>query len=206
MKKEKIALLALCGMLVCGGTVGGAYALYTGLSDTTANQFTIKAGKLAESDGDKVGEIEEDKWDAENAGDLMPNSEVEKNPKFISNAEYEAWCIMKVSIPTASMKIGGENTASVYDAVSLKGLDLDNWSLVGEKKSSTVGKNSVYYYGYKTTRAKGEETTELFTSIKVPDISELETNLTDTVDVAVHVVQAEGYETVAQAFAALGIV
>ena len=198
-------MLALCGILACGGAVGGAYALYTGYSETTENQFTIKAGKLDETNSDKVGVIEEDLWDKTNAEDMMPNQEVAKNPKFISNAEYEAWCIMKVAVPAETMKIGGEETASVYDMVSLEGLDTTNWTLLKEQKSDTAGTDSVYYYGYNTTISKGESTSELFTSIKVPDISELESNVSDTVDVSAQIVQAEGYETIAEAFAVLGI-
>lgn len=205
MKKNKLAVLALCGMLACGGVVGGAYAYYSGISETTENQFTIKAGKQDEVNGDKIGEIEEDKWDPTNAEDLAPNQEVEKNPKFISNAEYEAWCIMKVSIPTETMKVGAETTAAVHDAVTLEGLDTANWTLLKAQKSGTDGTDSVYYYGYNQTVAKNEETTELFTSIKVPDITELEANFVDTVDVSAHIVQAEGYATVTDAFAVLGI-
>lgn len=205
MKKSKLAVLAMCGMLACGGVVGGAYAYYSGISETTENQFTIKAGKLDETNGEKVGVIEEDLWNPENADDLAPNQEVAKNPKFTSKAEYEAWCIMKVSVPTETMKIGGETTASVYDTVTLEGLDTENWTLLKEQKSNTDGTDSVYYYGYNTTVEKDESTTELFTAIKVPDISELTENFSDTVDVAAHIVQAEGYETVTDAFATLGI-
>lgn len=195
----------MCGMLACGSVAGGAYAYYSGISETTENQFTIKAGKLDEDNADKVGVIEEDKWVPENAEELVPNKSVAKNPKFISKAEYEAWCIMKVSIPTETMKVGGADTASVHNVVSLEGLDTTNWTLLKEQKSDVDGTDSVYYYGYNTTVDKDEATTELFTSIKVPDISELGENFSDTVDVAAHIVQAEGYETVADAFVTLGI-
>ena len=161
-------MLAICGILACGSAAGGAYALYSGISDTMENQFTIKAGKLNESDDSKIGEIEEDLWDPENAKDLMPNQVVPKNPKFISSAEYEAWCIMKVMIPTKSMKIGGEDTASVYEMVTLENLDNENWTLLKAKKSDKEGTDSVFYYGYKTSLSKGDETTPLFTAIKVP--------------------------------------
>jgi len=198
-------MLAICGILACGSAAGGAYALYSGISDTMENQFTIKAGKLNESDDSKIGEIEEDLWDPENAKDLMPNQVVPKNPKFISSAEYEAWCIMKVMIPTKSMKIGGEDTASVYEMVTLENLDNENWTLLKAKKSDKEGTDSVFYYGYKTSLSKGDETTPLFTAIKVPNISELESNITDTVNVSVYTIQTEGYETIQDAFSTLGV-
>lgn len=205
MKKSKLAALALCGILTCGGVVGGAYALYSGMTSTTENTFTIKAGKSNETDEAKIGTITEDKWDPDNADNLGPNQEVEKNPKFTSNAEYEAWCIVKVEIPTVSMKVGTETTAAVHDAVTLEGVDTSGWTKVGEKVSSTAGTNSVYYYGYKTVLNKGDVTSELFTSIKVPDISELSSNLTDSVDVSATIIQAEGYASVDAAFAGLGL-
>ena len=198
-------MLALCGMLACGSAAGGAYAVYTGLSEVSENQFTIKAGKLYETDKDKVGEIVEDQWNPENAKGMMPNQEVPKNPKFTSNAEYDAWCIMKVAVPTEIMKIGGESTEQVHDMVTLKGVDRTNWTLLKAQKSTKDGTDSIYYYGYKTTLSKGESTSELFTSILVPDISELSSNVTDTVNVTVHLVQSEGYDTISDAFDTLGV-
>ncbi len=205
MKKNKIAMLALCGILACGGAAGGAYALYSGSLQATENQFTIKAGKLRETDAAKVGTITEDKWNPENATDLMPNQEIEKNPKFISNAEYEAWCVMKVAIPTEVMKVGGEDTADLYDLVELCGVDTENWTLLEADKSMEDGTDSLYYYGYNHPLSKGEETSELFTSIKVPNISELTATVTDTVNVSAYIVQTEGYTDVEEAFVALGI-
>ena len=205
MKKNKIAMLALCGILACGSAAGGAYALYSGMSQTMENQFTIKAGKLNEIDSEKIGVIEEELWNPEHAKGLMPNQVVPKNPKFISSAEYEAWCIMKIGIPTEIMKIGGEDTAAVYDMVTLEGLDEDNWVLLKSKKSDKDGTDSIYYYGYKTALKKGDATTELFTAIKVPNISELASNITDTVNVSVFTVQTEGYNTIQDAFVTLGV-
>ena len=135
----------------------------------------------------------------------MPNQIVPKNPKFVSNVEYDAWCIMKVTVPTEIMKIGGEDTATVYDMVNLYGLDTTNWTLMKALKSSKDGTDSVYYYGYNKTLAKGDETSELFTAIQVPDISELGSNVTDTVNVAVHVIQSAGYPIIQDAFATLGV-
>lgn len=202
MKKSKLAMLALCGVLTCGGAAGGAYAIYTGVTETTENQFTIVSGKMNEV-GDKVGEITEDKWKPENATGLMPNQEIQKNPKFTSNAEYDAWCIMKVSIPVASMKIGGAETETVCDMVSLLGVDTVNWAVLKEIKSETAGTNTVYYYGYRRPLSKGESTSELFTGIKVPNISELTSNVTDTIDISVNVVQKVGFSTVKEAFSSL---
>lgn len=204
MKKSKLAMLALCGALTCGGAAGSAYAIYTGLTETTENQFTIVAGKKDET-GDKVGEITEDKWNPDEATGLMPNQEIQKNPKFTSNAEYDAWCIMKVSIPVASMKVGGEETEKVYDMVSLRGLDSTNWTLLKEEKSQSVGTNTVYYYGFRKPLSKGQSTTELFAAIKVPDVSELTTNVTDSLDVSAHIVQKIGFNTVREAFSSLGL-
>jgi len=108
-------------------------------------------------------------------------------------------------IPTKSMKIGGEDTASVYEMVTLENLDNENWTLLKAKKSDKEGTDSVFYYGYKTSLSKGDETTPLFTAIKVPNISELESHITDTVNVSVYTIQTEGYETIQDAFSTLGV-
>lgn len=198
-------MLALCGVLACGSAAGGAYSLYTAISSISENQFTVKAGKLYETNQDKIGVIEEDKWNPENAKAMVPNQVVAKNPKFISNAEYEAWCIMKVMVPTENMKIGGEDTEKAYELVSLQGVDTENWTYLKSIKSNKAGNDTVYYYGYNVPLEKGDETTELFTSIKVPDISELATNITDTINVSVYLVQSVGYDTIRDAFSTLGV-
>ena len=149
--------------------------------------------------------IEEDQWNPENAKAMMPNQVVAKNPKFISSAEYEAWCILKVTVPTENMKIAGESTAKPYELVSLQGIDTENWTSLKTITSSRAGNDSVYYYGYNVPLEKGEETTELFTSIKVPDISELTTNVTDTVNVTAFLVQTVGYDSIEAAFSTLGV-
>lgn len=202
-KKNKVIMLALCGTLTCG--VGGAYALYSGATQETINTFTIKAGKSNETDESKVGSIIEDKWNPDNAENLSPNQLVEKNPQFSSNAEYEAWVIMQVEIPTVAMKIDNDTDYLTHDAVILEGIDTKNWKKLGEKVSSSVGTNSVYYYGYQKKVNKGDVTSELFTGIRVPDIVDLVSNFTDSVDISAAIIQAEGYADIDAAFRGLGL-
>lgn len=205
MKKSKIAVLALCGLLTCGGAIGGAYALYSGYTQDVENTFTIKAGSSNETDSDKVGAVKEDKWDPDNADDLAPNQIVDKNPVFTSNAEYEAYVIIKVDVPTVIMRLAGETNAAVHDAVTLVDVDYDNWEQLASRVSDTAGTDSVYYFGYLNTLSKGQNTTELFQAIQVPDIDELTDNFTDSVDVSATIIQAEGYDSVSDAFEALGL-
>ncbi len=208
MKKQKMAVLALCGALTCGGVIGGAYALFSGNTAATENSFEIVAGAAGETDASKVGYITEDGWDAAVDADanyakgLMANSTITKDPKFTSNAEYEAYVVMKVDIPAVSMKVGEDATAKVQD-VFVPGTLGTNWALKQSDVATTAGTNSSYYYVYADTLEKNDETSELFQEMTVPNITELAVTLEDTVDVTAYIIQAEGHDSADAAFTAI---
>lgn len=201
-KIQKLALAMGCALSV-SGIAAGVYAMYSGTTKTTENIYTIKAGAAGETEQEKVGYVTEDKWKAEDATNLGPNQKIPKNPKFTSTAEYELWSIMQVDVPVAEFALG-DGQAAVQDVVTLGGLDLDGWQLLGGITSDDPGLKSTYYYGYKTVLNKNDSTTELFQELQVPNISSLDENYTGSVDVTVHIIQAVGNPTVEDAFKNLG--
>lgn len=218
------AAIAAAAVLAGGTAVGAAYAAFSGRGTATENSFTIQAGEEGgkiETDKDKGTGVVETEWPTEDkdgngipdaAEDLQPGSVVPKNPRFVSPLSYDAWVALKVEVPAANFKIAGQTTERVQDCVSLEQLNADKkWELLFQSKASEEGGHSIYYYVYKSIVSgkkqgalKGGETSSLFQSIRVPDITALSLKsngkgFSGSVRVTPYSVQAEGYETAVSA-------
>ncbi|MDO4265935.1 MAG: hypothetical protein Q4C63_05655 [Eubacteriales bacterium] len=213
--------VAAAVLLAAGTAVGAGYAAFSSRGEAAENVFTIQAGEAGgeiENDKNKGTGVVEPDWPTEDtnnngvpdrAENLQPGSVVPKNPKFVSPLSYDAWVALKVEVPAASFRIAGEDADAVHDCVTLEKLNEDGrWELLNSTVSKTEGKNSVYYYGYKSIvkgkqkgETKGGETSYLFQNIRVPDITSLSlkadgTGFSGSVKVTPYAVQAEGYENV----------
>ena len=195
-KWNKVKASVIAGAMAL--SVFGAYSAFTSVTDTKVNTFNIVAGE----DGAQAGTIVEPNWDEENAKDMLPKKTVAKDPKVVSDAAYETWVFLTVEVPAFQATLNG--TADVYDAV-IPNFNADGkWTLVKSEKSSTAGTNSCYTYGYKDKVAAKGETTSLFTEFTVPDFTKTEA-LSDSIDISGRMIQTEGYATLAEAAAALGL-
>ena len=179
-------------------SVLGAYSAFTSVTDTKVNTFNIVAGE----DGAQAGTIVEPNWDEENAKNMLPRKTVAKDPKVVSDAEYETWVFLTVEVPTFEATLNG--TADVYDAVMPNFNTDGKWTLIKSEKSSTAGADSRYIYGYKDKVAAKGETSSLFTEFTVPDFSKTEA-LSNSIDISGRMIQTEGYVTLAEAAEALGL-
>ena len=179
-------------------SVFGAYSAFTSVTDTKVNTFNIVAGE----DGAQAGTIVEPSWDEENAKDMLPKKTVAKDPKVVSDAGYETWVFLTVDVPTFQATLDGAE--DVYDAVVPNFNTDGKWTLIKSEKSDTAGTDSQYTYGYKDKVAAKGETSALFTEFTVPDFTKTEA-LKDSIDISGRMIQTEGYATLAEAAAALGL-
>lgn len=179
-------------------SVLGAYSAFTSVTDTKVNTFNIVAGE----DGAQTGTIVEPSWNEKDAKNMLPRKTVAKDPKVVSDAEYETWVFLTVDVPTFQATLNG--TADVYDAVTPNFNADGKWTLIKSEKSSTAGTDSRYIYGYKDKVAAKGETGSLFTEFTVPDFTKTEA-LKDSIDISGRMIQTEGYATLAEAAAALGL-
>ena len=205
MHKKKIIFAVLAIMLLA--TIGGAYALYTG---TASKQRILLVLQTGSSDDSSAGTIEEPHWDETKATDLQPNNQhIPKDPKLKSNVDYKAWVFIKVEIPVLSGRMDADTTDKVYDAVTIDDYDTTNWELIKQTKSTTLGTNSVYIYGYKTELAAKASTTPLFTSFSVPNFTKVNETaggkFTDSIDVSGAMISSDGTLTLDTAAAQLGL-
>lgn len=223
-RRLRRAAIAAAALLAGGTAVGAAYAAFSGRGTATENSFTIQAGEAGgkiETDEEKGMGVVEPDWPTEDkdgngtpdaAEDLQPGAVVPKNPKFVSPLSYDAWIAMKVEVPAASFKTEGQSAEKVQDCVTLEQLNADKkWELLYQEKASEEGRHSIYYYAYKSIVAgkkpgalRGGETSSLFQSIKVPDITSLSLKgdgkgFSGNVRVTPYSVQTEGYESAVSA-------
>lgn len=201
MKMRKgIVALALCVAVSVGGV--GAYALYTASTDVVENVFTIRSG----SSSSGASEIIEANWDPTTATALQPNQEIIKDPAVKSGEGYDGWVIMRVDVPVAEMKVLSSISEIVRDILQIDVTTIPSeWTLLKSEISTTIGVDSVYYYGYTKVLKPGETTTPCFTKMNVPDMESLKTTVTDTVNVSATIVQDDGFTSVQEAWDVLGL-
>lgn len=212
MISKKMKGVLLTGA-VCATAITGAFAYFSGTAQTKENVFTIVAG---EKGNNTAGTIEEPNWPKEDtdtdgipdaAEDLVPGSEVKKDPQLKSNVEYESWAFLKVEVPTINAQMKADSGVDkVYDSVTYQ-INSSDWvdvtaSVDGAGKSDTAGENSVYVYAYNKKLSAGGKTGALFDKITVPDFTKT-TAVRDSVDVSGALIQTQGYASYNDALTAL---
>lgn len=161
MKKKKLLVAALCGALTVG-TIGGAYAYFTNVSDTAKNTFSIvKGGK----DEDK-GQIPEPDWDPDKAEELQPGEIINKDPLFVNTADYPVYVFLEISYPTVknedasgNIQINKANVAAKTPLVTFQTIDTNKWTKVATTEED--GKTTEVW-GYNTILAAQEADTTAF--------------------------------------------
>ena len=137
----------------------------------------------------------------DNAVNMQPGKVVAKDPlvDLDDSTSFDAWVVMKVTIPKTDAKLEAETAWTKHEIVTC------NWSpsfTYLTEVDSDVSK--IYYYGYNTALSKGEATVPLFTQITVPNFTAVKADVSKTVDVDAKVIQKEGYNTIQEAWAAIG--
>lgn len=121
-KPGRIRAAALAGSLIAVLTIGGAAAYFTD-TQTTTNTFSV--GKVSI-------ELTEPNWDEENAQDIVPDQEIEKDPVITNNGINDAFIFAKVRVPVAEIATAAEDgTKNAAEPTQLFSYIADpNWTLV----------------------------------------------------------------------------
>lgn len=207
-KKKKaaaVAAVALAGII----GVGGAYAYFSGQSETVQNQFNIVAGSK-----DKGGslEITED-WNEDDAKDLEPGEVVTKDVTITSKVDYDGYVVAKVVIPRIHAMMEGDTDYKYYDVFNLcvedaneadgvvEGVHSD-WKLLS---SAVTDEASTYYYGYVNADGTigGDDmdifdngvSSNLFDKIQEQHFDAIESAKSASVDVSAAIIQSINPDT-----------
>lgn len=117
--------------------------------------------------GDVSIDLTEDEWNPEEGEDLIPQAVIPKNPEVTNTGSLDAWVFLRVSIPVRNISVVDPDTQRKLPAADTELFTFEpdgNWELVSEVVSADTAE---YVYGYETTVAPGESTTELFREVKL---------------------------------------
>ncbi len=209
MKRSKFLVLALCAVLLVVGTILGTVAY---LQDTAevVNTFTVGNVhlKLDEAVVDEKGEPQGDRTETGNAYHLIPGVTYTKDPTVtVLKGSEESYVRMMLTLNCASEldAIFAPNGAVLTEI--FKGYDAATWKYVGV----TRGNNNTitYEFRYKETVTPEKNADlvldALFDTVTVPNTmtgAQLATIADLEISVEAHAIQAAGFETADEAWAA----
>ncbi len=186
--KQKALVLTFCAMLLVIATVSVTVAYLTS-SDSVTNTFTV--GKVAitldETDVDVNGVKDSEKRVKENSYKLMPGHTYTKDPVVHVSANSEdCWVFVKVV----------NELEAIEDATTVEAqMTANGWSAVSDAEN---------VYAYKKTVSAGEDI-ELFKTFTIKGDATgdaLAAYENKTIVVTAYAIQADGFETSEEAWAA----
>ncbi len=194
-KFTKVALIALAMVLVCIVSVAGTLAYLTSQTDEVVNTFTVGDVEItldeAKVTADGVSVEGADRVKA-NTYKLLPNHSYTKDPTVHVAADSEdCWIFVKIDNGIESIEAAAEGG---YVTIATQ-LSDNGWSLV-------AGTQNIYAY---EAIAKADEDLQVFNSFKISgdvDGTELADYADAKITVQAYAVQADGFATAADAFAA----
>lgn len=212
MKKKLMSVLAI--VLVIAMSVAGTYAYLTS-QDEVVNTFTVGNVAItldeakADADGSLVADADRVKT---NTYKLLPGHTYNKDPMVTVKAGSED-CYVKMTLTINNAAAldaifagvdGHANMATIFS-----GYDADTWSYQGNTKE---GDTRTYTFFYKNAvPATGDNDVALkalFEKVNVPDFitgEQLATLNNFAMTINAYAVQADGFDSAAEAFAAAGI-
>lgn len=204
-KRNKVLALAMAGALLVSGSIFGTYA-YLSSTDKVENTFTV--GKVAitlDETKMKDGTPVEGERTKANEYKMVPSKVMKKDPTVhVDAASEESYLFWKLEIKGyTEYKAACEKHQMTADYTPfIQGLDADLWTV--EDKG-----NGVYLFTKKTTVNGTTGDVTLFTDFKTPekfdnaDLASLDGKF--KLDITAYAVQKEGFNTAADALAALNL-
>lgn len=206
MKKKTIVLIATVVMLSAALIFGGTLAYFTDSQEAT-NTFTVGnvSIKLDEAVVDANGKATNERTEEGVSYRLNPGVAVDKDPTVTNTGANAAYVRMKVTLSDAAAfqeaVPAGTDLATIFG-----GFDSSKWTRVGDPDYNSEADTLTYTYNYNTKMAKDAQAT-LFTTVTLP-ASFTSKNAKDlgedgfTITVTADAIQADGFDSVTEAFAA----
>lgn len=208
MQKSKLIAIALCGGLAVGA-IGGAYSYFTSKSDSLSNNFSIvKSGGFRDDAYDK-GEIDEPQWEEDDDDGLhenvQPRTVLNKDPYYVSTADYPGNIYMEVTVPTATsddvandyIEIAGEDVVVGTELIYLGETNGDydgktGWTLIGKED---IDGRRTYIYKYNDTLQPHTRTDlPVFNTFTIKDFNIYLSDQPLSIDIIGRIVQQEGVD------------
>lgn len=209
MRQKKIFKLSICLSVLLAVLITASFAFMSAY-DSRVNRFTPGTLSL---------ELTEENWNEINAQNMVPMQVVKKDPKVINpEGNIDAWIFASVKVPSANVSHEGDPGLNIKgaDGTELKAEDVaasyydlfnytvnKDWSLVAidaSKRGQTNG-YTTYYYVYTTGKvAGGAESSALFDTVQLNNITSVPENYKASIDVEGAGIQGNGIDTVYKAW------
>lgn len=216
-KFRRILLLLACAVLLVSLSVGATLAYLTSTTETVTNTFTVGnvAITLDELQVDEYGvkeqvpqlnedgtEVKDDEGNTvmvdkrvmTNAYKLIPGHEYIKDPTVhVAEGSEDGWLFVKVVNGISAIEADGNNTIAAQ--MTAKG-----WAALGEN-------DNIYYYagGANGGKVKAGDDIVVFEKFVLKgeglDGTTIDTYKNETITVQAYIVQADGFDTAADAYA-----
>lgn len=163
MIKNRKKGIAIAAALVVLATVAGTAAYFTAAEKIT-NTWTVGNVEI------DLQEEEYEKYKDEETKNIVPNSELHKDPKVVNTGNNGAYVFMKVKVPKALVKVAGQDGSAPAEATLQELFDYqwnEGWAVIDTDEITEDGKTYQEYLLCYGTEDKceaveaGEETSTL---------------------------------------------
>lgn len=204
MKKAAVAL-CVAAVLAMGGVMS-----YLTATDTAVNKF--EASNAAADFATKIS-VEEPNWDLTDdngngipdaAEGFLPNQSIAKDPQVKNASDIDCYAVIKVAVPTENVKVGDAATAAQTEL--FKYTVNSGWVEQGTGVYDADAKTTTHTYLYNAKVAAGATTPTLFDTVSLVDLAAGQLaadNLAKDLVVTADAIQALGFASAAEAFAAM---
>lgn len=152
--RKKILLLGLTAAVGC--STFGLTMAYMSDKDQATNVITV---------GDVTVDLTETNWKPETGVNILPRTEVAKNPEVTNTGSVDAWIFLKVRSPKKNIITVDNKTKRKKPAADVELFSFtpnSKWELVSK---TDKGSEVEYVYGYKDIVKTKEKTQNLFDSV-----------------------------------------
>ena len=152
--RKKILLLGLTAAVGC--STFGLTMAYMRDKDQATNVITV---------GDVTVDLTETNWKPETGVNILPRTEVAKNPEVTNTGSVDAWIFLKVRSPKKNIITVDNKTKRKKPAADVELFSFtpnSKWELVSK---TDKGSEVEYVYGYKDIVKTKEKTQSLFDSV-----------------------------------------
>ena len=152
--RKRILLLGLTAAVGC--STFGLTMAYMSDKDQATNVITV---------GDVTVDLTETNWKPETGVNILPRTEVAKNPEVTNTGSVDAWIFLKVKSPKKNIITVDNKTKRKKPAADVELFSFtpnSKWELVSK---TDKGSEVEYVYGYKDIVKTKEKTQSLFDSV-----------------------------------------
>ena len=188
--KKKVFVTVLCAAALVVASVLGTMAYLTSQTQQVKNTFTVGNVKITldESKVDANGKKTNETTTTGNSYKLIPGHTYDKNPTVhVDKNSEESWLFVKVVNGISGL----ESTAEGYQSIAAQ-MEAKGWTVIDAD-------NNVYAYNTKVT--KGQDIS-VFDSFTIDANATVEGNANKTITIEAYAIQADGFTTAADAWAA----